>query len=497
MVDSVGSAPGGRPGPKGGSAFGSGSFGSVLLPLLIVEMFSGVLQVYFGPLYPKLAQRFHVDIGTMSWSLTAWTLAAVVFTPLLAKLGDVYGHRTVLRIDVALVAVGGILVAVAPNFPVLLAGRILEGALAAYLPLMFGLVRSGFDETSTRRSIAYLSSVVLFGALVGTVSVGMITEYLHSSAWALWLPVAGTLIGFCALWLVPAGEFTRPSGLRIDWFGAVALAAGMAFLLVGVSYGPKWGWRSTSVLCFLAAGVVVLAVWVLAALRTAQPLVDLRRLFRRTAAPIYLIGATVYFGFLGGQVAISSHLGLPRAAAGLGLSPFGISLVMAPVFLLSFVAAAFTARIGRSIGYLWTMVTGCGIVAIGFCGMALYHGSVPGFVTLFVIAGFGNGLVEGSTRTLVVDTLRQEETSIGEGVYELVITTGAAVGSAVASAVLSSHLTAQGTPTDHGYVLVWQVTVALTLLAAAAGAGFAVYLRRARRAADDGGLATLAGGAGA
>jgi MFS family permease len=493
-VNAVDSAPGERPGP-GGAAPGTGGFGAVLLPLLLVEMFSGVLQVYFGPLYPKLAERFHVDISTMSWSLTGWTLACVVLTPLLAKLGDVYGHRTVLRVDVALVALGSVLVAAAPDFQVLLVGRILEGALAAYLPLMFGLIRSGFDGRTTRRGIAYLSSVVLFGALVGSVAVGMITQYLHTSTWALWLPAVGTLIGFAALWLVPAGSFTRPSGMRIDWFGAATLAAGLASLLVGVSYGPKWGWSSSSVLGFLAAGLVVLAVWVTGALRTVQPLVDLRRLFRRTAAPIYLIGAAVYFGFLGGQVAISSHLGLPRTAAGLGLSPFGISMCMVPVFFLAFIAAASTARIGRRIGYLWTMVIGCGIVAAGFCGMALYHDSVGGFVALFSLAGLGNGLVEGSTRTLVVDTLRQEETSIGEGLYELVITTGAAVGSAVAGALLSSHVSAQGTPTEHGYVIVWCVTVLLCLLAAGAGAYFAFYLRRTKRPEPEGGLATLAGGA--
>ncbi len=467
------------PGRGEGSRSGAGSFGSVLVPLMIVEMFSGVLQVYFTPLYPRLAERFHVGISTMSWSLTAWTLATVVSTPLLAKLGDTFGHRRILRIEVALVTTGCVLIAVAPSFPVLLLGRILQGTFAAYLPLMFGLVRTGFNGSTTRRAIAYLSSVVLFGALVGSVATGLIAEYVNSPTWALWLPALGTLAGFGALWIVPEVPFEQPAKTTIDWLGAVLLGAGLACILLGVSYGPKWGWSSSGIVGLLAGGVVLLAFWVGTELGTAKPLVDLRHLFRRTAAPVYLIGAAVYFGFLGGQVAISSFLGLPKSDNGLGLTPFGISLAVAPVFFAAFVAAAMTARIGRRIGYLWTMVSGCGVVAVGFGGMAVYHQSVVGFVALFSVAGFGNGLVEGSTRTLVVDTLRQHETAIGEGLYELVITTGAAVGSAVATALLVGHMSPHlSSPTEYGYELVWRLTALLCLAAVGAGIGFALYLRR-------------------
>ncbi len=470
------------PGRDGRSGPSGGSLGAVLIPLLIVEMFSGVLQVYFAPLYPRLAQHFHVDISTMSWSLTAWTLTTVVTTPLLSKLGDVHGHRKVLRVEVALVALGSVLIAVAPNFQVLLVGRILQGTFAAYLPLMFGMVRTGFDASATRRAIAYLSSIVLFGALVGSLGTGLITEYVHSPTWALWLPAIGTLAGFATLWVIPAVPFERPANTRVDWLGSVLLAAGLACVLLGVSYGPKWGWDSSRILGLLAGGVLLLVIWVLAERRTPQPLVDVRRLFRPTSGPIYLIGACIYFGFLGGQVAISSYL-----AQGLGLTPFGISLAMVPVFFLAFLAAAATARLGRAISYPLTMALGAAFVALGFGGMALFHGTVAGFVALFSVAGFGNGMIEGSTRTMIVDTLRHEETAIGEGLYELAITTGAAVGSAAATALLTSNLDPRaGDPTEHGYVLVWELAALLCLLAVGAGAGFARYLRRAAPAGADG-----------
>ena len=453
-----------------------GGFGAVLVPLMLVEMFSGVLQVYFTPLYPRLAERFHVGIGTMSWTLTAWTLATVVSTPLLAKLGDTFGHRKILRCEVAIVATGCVLIAAAPTFPVLLAGRILQGTFAAYLPLMFGLIRTGFDADTTRRGIARLSAIVLFGAMAGSLATGLITEYVHGPTWALWLPALGTLAGFGGLWLVPDVPFVRPAKTTIDWFGAVLLGAGLACVLLGVSNGPRWGWSSPGIVGPLVGGVALLAAWAVMELRLDQPLVDLRRLLRRTAAPVYLIGAAVYFGFLGGQVAIASFLGTR-----LGLTPFGISLAVVPVFFVAFAAAAATARAGRAIGYPWVLVVGAGICAAGFGGMTLFHRSVAGFVTLFSVAGLGNGLIEGSTRILVVDTLRQHETSIGEGLYELAITTGAAVGSASAAALLTAHLTPAGAPTEHSYVLIWGLAALLCLAAVGAGIAFALYLRRTAR----------------
>jgi hypothetical protein len=62
-----------------------GSFRLALYSLLVVELSSGVLQVYFVPLYPTLAARFGVGTGTVSWGLIAFTLPQAIFTPLFAK----------------------------------------------------------------------------------------------------------------------------------------------------------------------------------------------------------------------------------------------------------------------------------------------------------------------------------------------------------------------------------------------------------------------------
>ena len=87
---------------KPAATSGSMAFKATLASLVIVEIFSGVIQVYFTPIYSSLGDKFGVDVGTLSWALTGFTLSTAVCTPLLAKLGDVYGHSRILKIEVAI-----------------------------------------------------------------------------------------------------------------------------------------------------------------------------------------------------------------------------------------------------------------------------------------------------------------------------------------------------------------------------------------------------------
>lgn len=456
-------------------------FRVTLSSLLFVELFSGVLQIYFVPLYPSLADRFGIDAGTVSWALIVFTLSTAVFTPLFARLGDVYGHRRILRLLVGLVAAGCVLIAAAPNFGVLIVGRVLQGMFPAYLPLMFGVVRARYPGEATRRGIAYLSGILLFGVLAGSVATGLLVHAAGGPTWALWVPAIGTLIGFVLLWLIPGAAFVRTTETRVDWTGVALIGAGLACLLLGLSQGPDWGWGSGRILGLLVAGVVLLVIWVAVELRTPEPMVDLRFVFRGRLLPVYVVAIGVYFGMIGDQVANSTFMALPgdKLGYGLGLGALGISLALVPGLACGAVAAALTSRIGRAISYPWTMATGAIVVFLGFVGLVFFHANVAEFVVCGTVGFAGMGFIEGSTRTIVVDNIRREETSMGSGIYELSTTVGGAVG----AAVLTMVLTANTSTTSHvvsatGFEIVWIVGAVLALVSAVAAVGFAVRVGR-------------------
>lgn len=467
-------------------SIGQPSLAVFLGPLVLVELFSGVLQIYFTPVYASLAAKFGVGVGTLSWALTGFTLASAVSTPVFCKLGDVYGHRKILRIQVAIVAAGSVLIAAAPTFSMLVAGRVLQGMFPAYLPLMFGLVRSRYGDDDTKRAISYLTSILIFGVVFGLVAVGFITRYTDGPTWALWLPAVGTLIGLAGLLLARGEQVERPAGLRVDWLGAVMLGAGFAFLLLGISEGSDWGWRSGRVLGALVLGVAVLIAWTVVELRIDQPLADLRWLFKPHFLPIYLVGFCTYFAVLGGQVVGGTFMAAPGKVLGygLGLTPLGISLWLAVTFFVMFLGVVSTARLGKAIGFRTVMMIGAVMTALGYLGLVVWHGSLGIVVVLTAISVGGMGFIESSTRTLVVGGLREGEVSMGEGIYELSISLGPAVGSAVLGAVLSAHASKiQGLATEHGYQLSWLVMGLSCGLAAVVAIGFVIAGRRRKAAA--------------
>ncbi len=458
------------------------ALGTFLAVLVLVELFSGVIQIYFTPIYATLAKHFDVSVGTLSWTLTGFTLATAVSTPVFAKLGDIWGHRRILRIEVGIVALGSVLIAVAPNFPLLVTGRVLQGMYAAYLPLMFGLVRSRYSHDDTRRSVSYLTSVLIFGIIAGLVSVGMIFRYTGGITWALWLPAIGTLVGFVGLLVVRGEKVVVHPEVRVDWLGAALLIVGLGGLLLGLSQGPEWHWTSTRVLACLIGGAALLAVWCLVELRTAQPLADLRFLFKPLFVPIYLIGFCVYFGAVGGQVANSTFMAAPHKLLGYGLSldAFHIALWLPVGLAFMFFGVLGTARLGRAIGFRNVMMLGAICAALGPALLAVWHGSLATFLVLYALSALGVGLIESSTRTLVVDGLREGEVAIGEGVYELAITVGGAVGSAVLGAVLAEHASKlPGIATQSGYIMCWLVSAGVGLIAAVVAIGYAIAGRRA------------------
>lgn len=457
------------------STIGGRTLGGVVGSLLFIELFSGVLQTYFTPVYRALAGQYGVSLGTISWAQIAPTLALVIVTPALAGLGDLHGHRRILRVAVGMAACGSILVAIAPSFAVLLVGRVLQGAIGSFLPLMFGLLRDRYDDAVTRPAIGYLCAVLMIGALAGTTLSGPLAQVsLH---WPLWVTAAGLTIGFLLLMTDRAPAPERLRRHPMDWTGALLLAAGLAGLVLGIDKGANWGYGDGRTLGCLAFGLLVLAAWVVVELRAEHPLMDLRYLLRPRLVPTFLVGFLMYFAFLGSQVPNATFMSIPARLTGygLGLSSAQVSLALVIPFAVMALTASGTARVARQWGYPRVVALGCVLFGIGAVALIVGHGTLPAFIACYALVGAGFGFVEGGTRTMVVSQLAEQETSVGVGIYELSIGVGSAIGAAVAGAALTANVHAPSpVPSEHGYVLAW------TFLAVAAVAGAAVAMMHAR-----------------
>lgn len=252
--------------------------------LVFFELTSGVLQAGITPLLPDLAA--HLDIGTAdtNWIISVQLLAAAVCVPLFGRLGDLYGHRRMLRIALVVTAAGTLIVALADSYPVLLAGRLLQGPLAALLPLEIALVRDRLPVAEARRAIALLVGSLALGSLVGGLALALVHSASGDLRLTLLIPAALALVCVPVSYIAVPESAHRASG-RVDWPGVSLLSAAVLALLSGVGAAKNGAWGSPAVLGPLLLGVLLLIIWILVELRAAEPLVDLRALAGREAAP--------------------------------------------------------------------------------------------------------------------------------------------------------------------------------------------------------------------
>src|SRR3954453_4298518 len=130
-----------------------------LLILGTAALSFALAQTSLIPAIGELIKAFHTDAAGVAWTLTGYLLSAAVCTPLLGRLGDMFGKRRMLVIALGLFAAGNIVAALGNSLEVVVAGRVLQGAGGGIFPLCFGIVRDEFPAERVRSSIGLISAI--------------------------------------------------------------------------------------------------------------------------------------------------------------------------------------------------------------------------------------------------------------------------------------------------------------------------------------------------
>ncbi|MFD0902067.1 MFS transporter [Actinomadura sediminis] len=434
--------------------------------LVMFEVVSGFLQAGIAPMLPGIADHLGISDSAVTWVVAVQLLAAAVCVPAFGRLGDLYGHRRMLRIAIVSTAIGSVLVALAPNFGILLLGRFLQGPLAALLPLEISLVRDRLPVDLARRAIARLVGALTLGGLLGGVGMGVADAAFGDVRLALAVPAVLAVLCVPVAWTFVPESVTRAAG-RVDWPGITMLGLAVVGVLAGVSLGGEQGWLTGPALGCLAAGLVLLAAWAVMELRVAQPLVDLRAMAGRHVAPYYFASfafGVVYFGV---QSPNSTFMATDpdEAGYGFGMSALAISMVMLPAMICSIVASTQTARLAAKVGYRNALIGAYGLVAAGFAGMAVAHGAVWQFVIELMFMGLGLGVALSAMPTVIAEASDPSRTGVSTALYNNVKTVGGAVAGGVFGTVLAAAAGSDH-PSEGGYMTVWLVSGLFALVAA-------------------------------
>ena len=308
-----------------------------------------LLQSLVAPALRTIQTDLHTTTTTVAWVFTGYLLSASVATPIVGRLGDMFGKKRMLVVTLAIVAAGTLVAALATSIDVLILGRVIQGAGGAIFPLAFAIIRDEFPRERVPTGIALISALLGVGGGLGIVLAGPITQHL-SYHWLFWLPLVPVVAaGVAAQLVIPESPIRAPG--RVDWAGAALLTAWLVTLLVGVSEGPTWGWGSSRVLGLFAVSAVLVVLWVRAEDLIEAPLVDMRMMRLHAVWTTNLTGLLLGFGMYSSFVLIPEFVELP-ASGGVG---FGASVTQAGIFLLPatlgmLLVGPLSGRLARSLG---------------------------------------------------------------------------------------------------------------------------------------------------
>jgi EmrB/QacA subfamily drug resistance transporter len=454
-----------------------------------------LLQSLVIPVLTTVQHQLHTTQSAVTWVLTAYLLSASIMTPILGRIGDMTGKKRVFVATLVALAVGSLLAAVAPSIGVLIVARVIQGFAGGMLPVAFGIIRDEFPAEKVAGAVGVIAALTAVGAGLGIVLAGPIVKALDYH-WLFWLPLILTVAAaISAILFVPESPQRTPG--RISWLPALLLSGWLVALLVALSEAPSWGWASGLVLGLLGVAVVLAGGWVLAELRAATPLIDMK-MMRRTAVwtnnlVALLLGVGMYatFAFLPEFVQTPTTAGY-----GFGASITRSGLMLLPAAVTMFIVGLFAGRLARRLGGRALVIAGCLIGCGAMCMLAFAHQHQWQIYVASALMGIGFGLAFSAMSALIVAAVPSSQTGVASGMNANIRTIGGSIGAAVMASIVTSQLEPSGLPREAGYTTGFAVMAAGLLLAAAAG--LLMPSARRLRTAEDGPehaeMAMVAGG---
>jgi EmrB/QacA subfamily drug resistance transporter len=443
-------------------------FGLTLAVLAIAALAYALLQTMVAPALPDIQRELHASTTSVTWVLTIYLLSASVFTPILGRLGDIFGKERVLVAVLIVLGLGTVVSALSSSLEMLVAGRAIQGAGGAVFPLAFGIIRDEFPPAKVATGIGLISATFGIGGGGGLVLAGLIVDHLDYT-WIFWLALVLIVVAIVSTHLfVPESPIKSPA--RIDWVGAVGLAVGLSAALLAVSEGNAWGWTSGRVLGLLAGAAAVLALWMRFELRASEPLVDMRMMRLRGVWTTNLTSLMIGFGMFGAYLLLPQFVAMPASAGfGFGATTTQAGLFLLPSALVMLFAGPLAGAIGTRVGSRVPMLAGIVLAGISFVMFAAAHDQRWEIYVASALNGIGIGMSFAAMAALIVEAVPQAQTGVATGMNTIMRTIGGALGAQIAASIVSAHVRADGIAQEAGFTAAFAASALVLLLALGAG----------------------------
>jgi EmrB/QacA subfamily drug resistance transporter len=438
------------------TARGEARLGLVATALVVGTFASTIANTLVNVPLAMIVRDLGAPLRSGALVVIAFNMLCAVMLPLGGWLGDRFGRRRLFLVSMAGVTIGAAGAALAPNLPVLVTFRGVQGVAGALvLPSVLALLTSAAGTARRGRAVSWWAASNGAGQAAGPTVGGLLADTLGwRSVFVAIIPFAVFAFVGGLLW-VPR---SRAQPVRLEWRGALTLTVGVGLLLTAASAVPPLGPRSPVVWGSGALGVLVLVVFVLVERRQATPflppslLVEPRFARSSVAAlcQMFCLTATL----LTVPLYLASRSGASAAIAGLVVVALPLAMT-----LLAPLAGLATERWSPRWALRW------GLLALGLAELTLaallMSGQPIGVPLIAAVTAIGAGIAFTQTpATAGAARTAGQAVGAGLGLFNMMRFVGAALGGAAVAVVLGDA--ADGTA---GYTTVAAISGAAALLA--------------------------------
>ncbi|GAC1302770.1 MAG: MFS transporter [Vulcanimicrobiaceae bacterium] len=410
------------------------------LPLLLtlgLGVFAGALDLgVLSPALPSIARGFHIAPRYVAWAFTLYLFANVVSIPIMTKLSDVVGRRTIYTACVAIFAAGSVLAIVAPNFWIFLLARAVQAAGAGGIfPVATAAIADRVPLERRGSALGLLGAIWGLAAIVGPSFGGVVT---HFFSWH-WIFAANVPLALAVIVLARRHMPERAARVRgpLDVAGLAVLALGLLGVMIGLTRLDTRGASFGNVATIVSLAVAALAFVALVPIerRAASPVIAPELFRSRQLVTTYAL--EIVIGLLEGALffipaALVAADGLTPIAAG-GIAAIGAFAFVAVIPLAGRALDAFGSRAVLLIGATLTAA-----------GLALFAATLATLwlaIAGIAVAGIGFGALLGApTRYIITNEVPASSRATAVGLLSVFLIIGQIFGGSLAGGAIGARI---------------------------------------------------------
>lgn len=385
---------------------------------------------------PTMTRELHTPIATIAWVVMSYLLTITTLLLTIGRLSDMISRKVIYIWGFVIFTVASVFCGLAPNVHILIASRVIQAIGAACLMSNApAVLTDAFPGNERGKALGMNATIVAIGLSIGPPLGGFLTGvWGWRSIFFINLPI-GILATYAAKRFLK--KEVRYQKQTFDFVGALVFSIGLLALMLAISQGSEWGWKSLIICSLFVVGVIGMGLFLLIETKVKNPMLHLElfknRLFAASNFSAFINYAAMFiFNFLMPYYLMQGH----------DFNSQITGCIMMSVPLTMSVIAPFSGGLSDKIGSRILSSVGLFIMGISFVILSHFGAASSTLKIIFamMLIGFGTGLFQSPNNSAIMGSVPKHRIGIASGLLATMRNFGMVTGVALASGILTSRM---------------------------------------------------------